>query len=155
MLDLLKNIWNNDQSVKTKQLELNSLKRLKEEHAKEIQKKVLDNQDYKDLQEVIESKERSIMELLNALQILYDSKSTLEDSLLETLYTENPFEFQKELDELLVPRSFSGYTGTSGYTGPVGPVGMPSNNLATWMSSTAPTLNSNTWPNQPPNKKQK
>jgi hypothetical protein len=155
MLDLLKNIWSNDnQELKVKQLELKTLNRLKAEHDMEIAQKVHNHPDYKELQEAIQEKERCVLELLNALGILYNSKYTLQDSLLETFQTENPFPLQKELDKHLdSARIFSGYTGTSGYTGPVGPVAMPSNNLATWMSTT-PANPLQLWPNQTPNKKQ-
>jgi hypothetical protein len=143
MLDLLRHLWDrNNEKLNNKDIERRSLSRLKEEYDQEITQKVFNNSDYKDLKELIEEKERSILETLNALEILYTSKKTLRESLVDTYQTETPFEFQKELDQATVDLN-----KWVGYTGPIGPsgynqTGHSSNSQI--QSNIPPSL----WPNQ-------
>jgi hypothetical protein len=150
MLDLLKNIWSgNNNKINQAKLRADSLKRLKDEYDQETLQKVFKDPDYYELQETIYEKERTILEVLNALDILYKAKETLKESLIEKNEIENPFPFQKELDENppYMTYPWQGYTGpvvgppppsTSGYNG-----GYNQN----WNSSSSPQINiPSLWP---------
>lgn len=121
MLDRFKHIWNSNQTLDTRQIKRQGLQSLRDEYDLKIEAKIQSDEDVKAFSELIQDKERSVLELLNALDTLYTAKNTLITSKRETFIAEEPFEHAKEYDEEFKPKSnFFGYTGPSGYTGPTG-----------------------------------
>ena len=117
MLDRFKGIWNNNQTIDTKQVKRESLRSLKEQYDAKIQAKVFADEEVKEFTELIEAKEQNILELLNALDMLYTAKNTLVESKEKAFIDEEPFEHAKEYDEMFNSKSnFFGYTGPAGYT---------------------------------------
>ena len=144
MLDRFKHIWNSNQTLDTKQIKRQGLQSLRDEYDLKIEAKIQSDEDVKAFSELIQDKERSVLELLNALDTLYTAKNTLISSKRETFIEEEPFEHAKEFDEEFNRRPGQyGYTGTSGYTGPVGPpFGGYNNNPFVGNSNLSTNLNS-------------
>lgn len=125
MLDRFKGIWNNNQTIATKQVKRESLKSLKEQYDAKIQAKVFADEEVKEFTELIEAKEQNILELLNALDMLYTAKNTLIESKEKAFIDEEPFEYAKEYDEMFNAKSdFFGYTGPRGPMGSAGYTGL-------------------------------
>ena len=151
MLDLLKNIWKRDnQSIDTRRVRTESLKREKDQYELEISLKVCNDPDYKDITNTIQEKEREVTKLLNALDTLYTCRATTVESLEEKYKEEIPFSRQEEWDnefKFTVYGNFPGQSlsGALGYTGPTGPTGTtyPASPFNTYTSNTTnPTI----WP---------
>jgi len=125
MLDLLKGLWgrgNNAQEMATGRIEAASIHRLRQEYEQEVLTKVFQDPDYNELQESIYEKEKNVLQIINALDILYKAKETLTESIQEKIKEETPFVHEKEYQDLIgVPFGhLHGYTGSLGYTGPIG-----------------------------------
>lgn len=123
MLDRFKHIWNSNQTLDTRQIKRQGLQSLKDEYDLKIEAKIQSDEDVKQFSELIQDKEKAVLELLNTLDTLYTAKNTLITSKRETFIEEEPFEHAKEYNhEFLARRPDQyGYTGTQGYTGPIGP----------------------------------
>ena len=121
MLDRFRGIWNSNQTIDTKRIKEDSLKSLKEQYDAKIQAKVLGDEEIKEFTELIQEKEQSILELLNALDMLYTAKNTLTEEKEKTFIEEEPFEHAKEYDEIFNAKSnYFGFTGPQGYvSGPL------------------------------------
>ena len=125
MLEILKGLWgrgNNAQEMATGRIEAASIHRLRQEYEQEVLMKVFQDPDYNELQESIYEKEKNVLQIINALDILYKAKETLTESIQEKIKEESPFVHEKEYQDLIgMPFGhLHGYTGSLGHTGYTG-----------------------------------
>jgi hypothetical protein len=130
MLEILKGLWgrgNNTQEMATGRIEAASIHRLRQEYEQEVLMKVFQDPDYNELQESIYEKEKNVLQIINALDILYKAKETLTESIQEKIKEETPFAHEEEYQKLIGPlyygpTGFTGYTGVSGSAGTTGSI---------------------------------
>ena len=124
MLNIKKNIWikphKSEERNESEQVKKEQVLRLYDEYEKEMDAVIIKDPDYTELQTIIYEKEREVLQLLSALDILYKSKDTTRENLEGDYRMANPFlheELLRKAKTLQGLTGYTGYTGVPGYSG--------------------------------------